>query len=42
MERLQIISKIRDRNYTLEITDLYPEESETGTRVEIDIPVKLT
>jgi streptogramin lyase len=40
MERLQIISKMRGKNFGLEITDLYPGKKETGTRVKIDIPVK--
>jgi streptogramin lyase len=39
-ERLQIIGKLRGENYSLEITDLYPSEKETGTRVSIDMPVK--
>jgi ligand-binding sensor domain-containing protein len=38
-ERLQITSKLRKTNYKLEISDLYPEKPETGTRVEVDIPV---
>jgi LytS/YehU family sensor histidine kinase len=41
-ERLQIISKMRGKNFGLEITDLYPGKKETGTRVKIDIPVKIT
>ncbi|MBG0859706.1 MAG: histidine kinase, partial [Bacteroidales bacterium] len=40
IERLQLISKIRGVSYDLEIDDLYPEKSETGTRVKIDLPVK--
>jgi streptogramin lyase len=39
-ERLQIISKMRGKIYGCKITDLYPESEDTGTRVEIDIPVK--
>jgi streptogramin lyase len=38
-ERLQITSKLRKINYKLEISDLYPDKPETGTRVEVDIPV---
>jgi LytS/YehU family sensor histidine kinase len=38
-ERLQITSKLRKVNYKLEISDLYPDKPETGTRVEVDIPV---
>jgi LytS/YehU family sensor histidine kinase len=41
MERLQIISKMRGKNFGLEIADLYPGKKETGTRVKIDIPVKI-
>jgi hypothetical protein len=41
IERLQIISKLKRISYNLEITDLYPDRKETGTRVEIDIPVKI-
>ncbi len=39
-ERLQLISKLRGINYSLFITDMFPEEKETGTKVEIDIPIK--
>jgi hypothetical protein len=38
-ERLQINSKLRKINYKLEISDLNPDKPETGTRVEVDIPV---
>ncbi len=41
VERLQIISKIRRKNFELEISDLYPDRIETGTRVKIDLPVKI-
>jgi len=40
-ERLQIISKLRNTNYNLEISDLYPDRIETGTKVEIDIPCRV-
>ena len=40
IERLELISKLRGINFNLEITDLYPDMKETGTRVEIDIPIK--
>ncbi|MCX6327452.1 MAG: histidine kinase [Bacteroidia bacterium] len=39
-ERLQLISKLQRISYNLEIMDLYPDKKETGTRVEIDIPLK--
>ena len=39
-ERLDIISKIRRISYNLKINDLYNDRSESGTRVEIDIPCK--
>lgn len=42
LERLQLISKIRGIDYKLMITDLFPDRKETGTRVEIDIPVKIS
>jgi ligand-binding sensor domain-containing protein len=41
LERLQIISKLRGISYNLEITDLCSDLPETGTKVEIDIPVKI-
>lgn len=41
IERLQLISKLQGVNYRLEISDLYPDRKDTGTRVEIDIPSKL-
>jgi hypothetical protein len=33
---------MRGKNFGLEITDLYPGKNETGTRVKIDIPVKIS
>jgi ligand-binding sensor domain-containing protein len=39
-ERLQLISKLKGVNYHLEISDLYFDRKDKGTRVEIDIPVK--
>jgi streptogramin lyase len=42
IERLQIISKMRGVNYGLEINDIFPDSIETGTRVKIDLPIKLT
>jgi sugar lactone lactonase YvrE len=41
-ERLQLISKLYKIGYNLTIIDLYPEREETGTRAEIDIPVKIS
>jgi ligand-binding sensor domain-containing protein len=38
-ERLKIINKLQKSNYQVNISDLYPEKSETGTKVVIDIPV---
>jgi LytS/YehU family sensor histidine kinase len=40
-ERLQLISKLKGVNYHLEISELYPDRKDKGTRVEIDIPVKI-
>jgi hypothetical protein len=40
-ERLHIISKLRNINYCLEVSDMFPEREYTGTRIVIDIPVRL-
>lgn len=40
-DRLKIINNLMLRNYKLTITDLYPERSETGTRVELEMPVDI-
>ncbi len=40
-ERLRIMNDLRKTNYGLRIEDLYPEATESGTRVVIDIPVKM-
>ena len=40
-ERLRLINKIRKTNYEIVIEDLYPLEEETGTRVIVDIPIKI-
>jgi len=40
-ERLQITGKLRRTIYNLEITDLYTDRIETGTRVKIDIPARI-
>jgi hypothetical protein len=37
-ERLQITGKLRRTNYKLEISDLFDDRDDTGTRVEVDIP----
>jgi ligand-binding sensor domain-containing protein len=37
-ERLQITGKLRRTNYKLEISDLFNDRKDTGTRVEVDIP----
>lgn len=39
-QRLQITTKIKRTNFKLEITDLYKDRIETGTKVEVDIPIK--
>jgi LytS/YehU family sensor histidine kinase len=39
-ERLQILSKTKGAAYTMEMSDLYPDRTETGTRVRVLIPVK--
>lgn len=39
-ERLNIINKLQKSNYQVIISDLYPENHETGTKVLIGIPVK--
>jgi ligand-binding sensor domain-containing protein len=38
-ERLRIINKLQKSNYQVNISDPYPEKSETGTKVVIDMPV---
>lgn len=38
-ERLRIINNIMLTDCRINISDLYPDRTETGTRVEIDIPV---
>lgn len=40
-ERLKIISKMRNANYSIKIEDLFPNLKETGTRVTVDIPIKI-
>ncbi|MRR21763.1 hypothetical protein EG830_02135 [bacterium] len=39
MERLRIINNLQGTNYRIVISDLHPDRVETGTRVEIDMPV---
>jgi len=39
MERLRIINGLQSTNFRIRVTDLHPELSDTGTRVEIDMPV---
>jgi LytS/YehU family sensor histidine kinase len=39
-ERLKIINNLQKSNYQVTISDLYSEKQETGTKVEIEIPVK--
>lgn len=40
-ERLQLIGRLLRTSYNLNITDLYPDSKETGTRVEIELPLKI-
>ncbi|MDT8373956.1 MAG: hypothetical protein RQ737_08255 [Bacteroidales bacterium] len=40
MERLRIINNLHSANCRIDISDLYPDNRETGTRVVIEIPVK--
>jgi streptogramin lyase len=40
-DRMKIINNIMLTNYRIIITDLYPDLFETGTRVEIEMPVAL-
>lgn len=39
-ERLRILNNLRKTDLKLQIEDLYPGQTETGTRVVIDIPVR--
>lgn len=39
VERLRIINNLQATNYRIVISDLHPDRTETGTRVEIDMPV---
>jgi ligand-binding sensor domain-containing protein/two-component sensor histidine kinase len=39
MERLRIINSLRSANYRISISDLHPDLENTGTRVEIEMPV---
>jgi len=39
MERLRIINNLQGTNYRIVISDLHPDLTETGTKVEIDMPV---
>jgi LytS/YehU family sensor histidine kinase len=41
-ERLRIINSLEKKNYRIMISELYPDNTETGTLVIIDIPVKMT
>jgi len=41
MERLRIINNLQATNYRIVLSDLHPDRVETGTRVEIDMPVKV-
>ncbi|MFN8239917.1 MAG: two-component regulator propeller domain-containing protein [Bacteroidales bacterium] len=39
-ERLNLISRLKGRTYSLVITDLYPGRFESGTIVDLDIPLR--
>jgi len=41
LERLKIINNLRQTNFQIKIDDLFNDREETGTRVIIEIPVKL-
>jgi len=41
VERLKIINNLQFTDHKIRITDVYPDRAETGTRVEIEIPVKV-
>ncbi len=38
-ERMKIINNLLLTNYRITISDLYPDRTETGTRVEIELPL---
>lgn len=40
IERLKILSNLRKISYQVIISDLFPEKSETGTRVIVDLPLE--
>ena len=42
LERLKIANHLYRKNYQVEITDLYPDAEESGTRVVVDIPLKMS
>lgn len=39
IERLKIVNSLQSTDYNIRITDLFPGRMETGTRVEIEMPV---
>ena len=41
LERLKIINHLRNTDFKVTIEDLHPDLEETGTRVMVDIPVKV-
>jgi streptogramin lyase len=41
VERLKLVNKLRGSDYRVFMEDLFPDNEETGTRVTIDIPVKV-
>jgi len=40
-ERLKLIGKMRNADYAITFEDPYPKQAETGTRVTVDIPIKI-
>jgi len=40
-ERLKLVNKMRGTDYRITVEDIFPEKEETGTRVTIDLPVKV-
>lgn len=41
MERLRIINNLQGTAYRIVITDLYPDRVDTGTKIQIDMPVRV-
>jgi hypothetical protein len=41
-ERLELINSFHKTKYAVEVANLFDEREETGTRVKIDIPSRIT